>query len=133
MSRLMRWTTACLAGFVMSLSISSPEAWAGTVSGVAVKLNGDPNAAVTVSTGVDTKITDAKGAFSITTPNVRPFTLTLSKGDLVVRVENLDGFSAHTLTVVVPDLTEMAPPCPPVVLYQPCYEVSRHRWFFRHR
>lgn len=84
---------------------------AGTITGFAVDLNGDRLPALTVTvTGGGVTVTDADGRFTITTPNVRPVTLTLSgEGSQTTTLTNLDGFAAHNLSVIVP--AESVPTC----------------------
>lgn len=132
MSRFMWWAAVCCTAAAIALVCGSPDVCAGTVNGVAVDLDGNRLANITVTvTGGGVAVSNAAGAFTIATPDVRPVTLTLSgEGSQTVTVTNLDGTVAHTLTVVVPAI-DAAAPCP--VLHQPCCEVKhRRRLFHRH-
>jgi hypothetical protein len=103
----------------------------GTITGIAVDLNGTQLQDITVTvTGGGATVTNAVGAFTIATPNVRPVTLTLSgAGSQTVTLTNLDGTTVQTINVVVPKAEPVCCPC--YVSYAPCYEMRRGCGIFR--
>ncbi len=134
MFRSVKSAATCIVAVTLALGVGTADARAGTITGFTVKLNGDPNPDVTVSVvGGGTTLSGPDGSFSVATPNIRPVSATFSKADLTVTVTNLDGFATHNISVVVPDVTEMAAPCPIPVWHEPCYRGKPARRFFRRR
>lgn len=99
---------------VGALLMQDETAAAGTATGVAVDLRGRTLAGITVTvSGGGSTVTDANGAFTVTTPDVRPINLTFSgAGSQTVNLSNLDGSGTQTLRVVVPEAPPEQP-CPP--------------------